>query len=84
MQISERKEGKILVIIVSGRLDRAAAGAFREYALRRINEGARSILVDFGGTTFIASMGIGALIVPDTGLVARVIGQFRDLGCNAR
>ena len=64
MQISERKEGQILVIIVSGRLDHAAAESFQEYALRRINEGARSILVDFGGTTFIASMGIRALIVP--------------------
>jgi len=64
VQISERKEGQILVIIVSGRLDHAAAESFQEYALRRINEGARSILVDFGGTTFIASMGIRALIVP--------------------
>ena len=64
MQISERKEGQILVIMVSGRLDHDAAESFREYALRRINEGARSILVDFGGTTFIASMGISALIVP--------------------
>ena len=45
MQISERKEGQILVIIVSGRLDHDAAESFREYALRRINEGARSILV---------------------------------------
>ena len=62
MQISERKEGQILVIIVYGRLDYAAAESFQEYALRRINEGARSILVDFGGTTFIASMGIRALI----------------------
>jgi hypothetical protein len=51
VKIFERKEGQILVIIVSGRLDHAAAESFREYALRRLNEGARSSLVDFGGTS---------------------------------
>jgi anti-sigma B factor antagonist len=64
VQISERNEGRIVVITVAGRLDHAGAESFQEYALRRINEGARSILVDFRGTTFIASMGIRALIVP--------------------
>ena len=53
--------------------------SFREYALRRINEGARSILVDFGGTTFIASMGIGALIVP-TQEVSRNGGRLAIIG----
>ena len=79
MQISERKEGQILVIIVYGRLDYAAAESFQEYALRRINEGARSILVDFGGTTFIASMGISALIAP-TQEVSRNGGRLAIIG----
>ena len=79
MQISERKEGQILVIIVYGRLDHAAAESFQECALRRINEGARSILVDFGGTTFIASMGIRALIVP-TQEVSRNGGRLALIG----
>ena len=79
MQISERKEGQILVIIVYGRLDYAAAESFQEYALRRIKEGARSILVDFGGTTFIASMGIRALIVP-TQEVSRNGGRLAVIG----
>jgi anti-sigma B factor antagonist len=64
MKISEHQDGQIVVITVNGRLDHEAAESFQEYALERINQGARSIVVDFGGTTFIASMGIRALIIP--------------------
>ena len=64
MQITERKEGPILVLAVEDRLDHAGAGTFQECAVNHIKNGARSIVVDFGGTSFVASMGIRAIIVP--------------------
>jgi len=64
MQIHERTENGILILGVEGRLDHNGAEIFRKTAFRHIEEGRRSILVDFGGTTFLASMGIRALILP--------------------
>lgn len=64
MQITERQEGPILVLALEGRLDHAGAGIFQECALNHIRNGARSMVVDFGGTSFVASMGIRAIMVP--------------------
>jgi anti-anti-sigma factor len=64
MNIRERVENGILVLEVEGRLDHEGAEIFRQEASRLISAGHRCILVDFGGTTFLASMGIRALILP--------------------
>lgn len=64
MQISDHQEGSILVITLDGRLDHAGAELFREHALKHIANGVRSIVVDFNSTSFVASMGIRALIFP--------------------
>ena len=64
MQVTERREGPLVILALEGRLDHAGAGIFQEHALKQIEAGTRSLLVDFGGTTFVASMGIRALIVP--------------------
>ncbi|CAN5369817.1 hypothetical protein BH09VER1_BH09VER1_05790 [soil metagenome] len=64
MQITDQQEGPILVIELDGRLDHAGAELFREHALKLIEDGARSIVVDFNNTSFVASMGIRALIFP--------------------
>lgn len=64
MQITERKEGPILVLSLEGRLDHAGAGIFQERALGHIKNGTRSMVVDFGGTSFVASTGIRAIMVP--------------------
>jgi len=75
MQITEHHEGPILVIAVEGRLDHSGAGAFQEYTVNRIQEGARSMVVDFTHTTFVASMGIRAIIVPAQE-ISRAGGRF--------
>jgi anti-sigma B factor antagonist len=92
MKISEREEGGVVVLAVEGRLDHEAAEEFRLAAMRRIGEGARALLVDFGGTTFLASMGIRALILPSqeiaqhggklavTGLSAELEKLFQTAG----
>lgn len=64
MEITETQEGPVCVLAVKGRLDHDGAGQFQDYAVRRVNEGVRALLVDFNETTFVASMGIRALIVP--------------------
>ena len=75
MQITEHQEGPILVVAVEGRLDHAGAGEFQNYTVKRINEGVRSMVVDLTNTTFVASMGIRAIIVPAQE-VSRVGGRF--------
>jgi anti-anti-sigma factor len=75
MQISETTEGAFHVLHIEGRLDHAGAGAFQELALRRIAEGARAMVVDFGGTDFVASMGIRAVMVPAQEM-SRAGGRF--------
>lgn len=82
MQIAERLEGNILVLSVDGRLDYAGAGKFQEFTIRKICEGARSIVVDFGGTTFLASMGIRALMVPAQEMM-KAGGRFAITGLSA-
>jgi anti-sigma B factor antagonist len=81
MQVSSRKEGPVLVISVEGRMDHAGAGTFQTHALENIAAGTRSIVVDFGGTSFLASMGIRALIVPSQEL-AKKGGRLALAGLN--
>jgi len=71
MQVSSRKEGPVLVISVEGRMDHVGASSFQSHALEKIASGTRSIVVDFGGTSFLASMGIRALIIPSQELAKK-------------
>ncbi len=64
MQITEHREGPIVVIAVAGRLDHAGAGTFQDYTVKHIQDGVRSLVIDFSDTVFVASMGIRAIIVP--------------------
>lgn len=79
MQITERREGPILVLAVEGRLDHVGAGTFQECSVGHIRSGVRSMVVDFGGTSFVASMGIRAIIVPSQEM-ARAGGRFAVAG----
>lgn len=75
MEITEHQEGPILVVAIEGRIDHTGAGAFQEYTVRRINEGVRSLVIDFTKTSFVASMGLRAIIVPAQE-VTRAGGRF--------
>jgi anti-anti-sigma factor len=79
MEITERHEGPILVLSLQGRLDHSGAEIFQKKAVGHIEAGARSIVVDFGGTTFVASMGIRALIIP-TQDMSRAGGRIALVG----
>ncbi len=82
MKITGHQDGAITVLSLEGRLDHAGAGIFQEHALKVIGEGARGVIVDFGGTSFIASMGIRALIIP-TQEISKLGGRLVLTGLNA-
>lgn len=82
MQITERKEGNILVLELDGRLDHAGAEIFRAQAVKHIAEGTRSMLIDFNNTSFVASMGIRALMMPAQEM-SRQGGRFALTGLSA-
>jgi len=82
MQITDHRDGGVTILSLEGRLDHAGAGIFQERALQVIKDGARQLIVDFGGTSFIASMGIRALIIP-TQEVSRQGGKLVLTGLNA-
>jgi anti-sigma B factor antagonist len=75
MQITERCDGPLLILSLDGRLDHEGAQVFQAAAVRHIEAGERRILVDFGGISFVASLGIRALILP-TQLAAQSGGRL--------
>lgn len=81
MEITEHQEGPILVVSVAGRLDQAGAENFQNHTLGRIREGIRSLVIDFSRTSFVASIGIRALIVPAQE-ITRAGGRFGLTGLN--
>ena len=79
MQITEQRAGPIVVIAVAGRLDHAGAGTFQDHMVKHIKDGVRSMVVDFTGTVFVASMGIRAIIGPAQEMM-RAGGRFGITG----
>jgi len=64
MTISEAQQGNVVILTLDGRLDYAGAPVLEACVNRQIDAGCRSILIDFLGISFLASMGIRALIIP--------------------
>ena len=63
MQIDSRQQdGRVTVVSPRGRLDMAAAPAFREKVRALVTEGAARLVVDLGDVTFVDSSGLGAVI----------------------
>lgn len=82
MQVTDRRDGALTILSLDGRLDHAGAQIFQQKALELIADGARFLVVDCGGTSFVASMGIRALLVP-TQEVSKLGGQLVLIGLNA-
>jgi anti-anti-sigma factor len=64
MKIEECREGKVVVLSIEGRLDHAGAQIFDAHVSKLIAAGERTLVIDFHGVDFVASMGIRALIKP--------------------
>lgn len=62
MKIEEFKNGHTLVMTPEGRLDAQSAQSLQEQILRRIEDGEKSILLDFSKIDYISSAGLRALL----------------------
>lgn len=68
--VTEEREGDVVVLEVSGRLDSAGAAAFEEELLGRIAAGDRHIVIDCAGLRYINSAGLRVLLVAAKRLAA--------------
>jgi len=55
MQITEARQGDVMVLAVSGRLDTAAAKPFEISVLHCVYEGEEKLILDLGGVDYINS-----------------------------
>jgi len=71
MQITESCKNDVAIFKLEGRLDNQGSDIFREHLLERIGKGALKVIIDFSGTSYIASLGIRALFIPARELAER-------------
>ncbi len=62
MEISESRDGDVLVVAPVGRIDSATSPAFESYVHRQLDAGERRVLVDFSGVAFITSAGLRVML----------------------
>ena len=63
VEISEKRDGKIVVLRPVGRIDNDTTLAFRAKLLEALGSGEVPVLVDFSGVEYISSAGLRALMM---------------------
>jgi anti-anti-sigma factor len=63
MDLTEEKNGKVLVLGLSGKLNVEGTAMFKERLTQILDGGERNILLDFTDVTYINSSGLHALIL---------------------
>ncbi len=63
MEISESREGNVVVLAVEGRLDAGTAPAFEEKVLGLIDAGNRRIVVDGAKMAYVSSAGLRVFLM---------------------
>lgn len=63
MQIVEEKQGGVVVLAPSGRVDSASSAELEGALLRRLGAGETQLAVDFGGVEYISSAGLRVLLM---------------------
>ena len=63
MEIGERREGDILILLPVGRIDNDTSPAFQARLLAALASPAAAVLVDFSGVEYISSAGLRALMM---------------------
>jgi anti-sigma B factor antagonist len=59
---TEQENGELAVIALTGEVDLYTAPEFKQELVRLIDDGARKVVVDLTGTTFIDSTTLGVLV----------------------
>lgn len=75
MQIQDERSGESLVVRVAGRLDAVTALEFENHCRQAVEQGERSLILDFGGLEYLSSAGIRAVLIAAKS-VAKAGGQF--------
>ena len=63
MQIHEQKEGEVMVLAPSERLDSISSQVFEDRLLELIGSGERNLLLDFSALNYMNSAGLKALLI---------------------
>ncbi len=63
MQVEEAKEGGVLILSPSGRLEARSAPEFEKQVVERIAAGETKLLLDLAGVEYLSSAGLRALLV---------------------
>ena len=70
MDISTRKDGKSVVVSVSGKLDAVTSSAYEKKLNELISGGEKSIVVDFSALEYISSAGLRSILATSKTLKA--------------
>ena len=63
MEIGERRDGDILILLPAGRIDNDTSAAFQARLLASLTAPGAAVLVDFTGAEYISSAGLRALMM---------------------
>jgi len=63
MQVSEEKNGNVLVLDLSGRLDSATSPEFEKILLGHVGSGDNRLVLDLAGLDYISSAGLRILLM---------------------
>lgn len=63
LDVTEAKEGDVLVVSPAGRLDSVTAGGFEATLLQHINGGTKRMVLDFGKLDYISSAGLRVVLL---------------------
>ena len=63
MEIGERRDGDILILLPAGRIDNDTSAAFQARLLASLTASGAAVLVDFTGAEYISSAGLRALMM---------------------
>ncbi len=69
-KITEHKQGTVVVLCVSGRLDASNSGVFEEKLLGLIAGGEHRFVIDFAALDYISSAGLRVLVIAAKRLAA--------------
>jgi anti-sigma B factor antagonist len=84
MSFTLERTGEVLVVAVEGQLVVGNRHEFKQAVLDAVEQGARQVVVDFTGTAYIDSSGLGVLVslgkrLRDLGGDLRLAGLNEDL-----
>ena len=62
IEIGEKKEGDVLILKLSGRLDAVSSPGTEKKVFDYINNGEHKLVMDFGGIDYLSSAGMRMLL----------------------